>query len=186
MNKQLTAIVGCAAVLIQLAGCSKTTVNVDRENSQPTQSESSPNFVQPPVHQTTAERIATIDRFLAAPLTGTPEDSDQRAVLRAERDALTGFGSRAVTKNQSAEAFQKARIDAQAARDHQRVIDQMKVDAERSKFAEQRQLQAQRDQWDKEDRLMLRRQDGDFHPEGPSQNVYDIQVQRERERRHNP
>jgi hypothetical protein len=188
MNKQLTASIGFAALLIQMAGCSKTVVNVDPQNPQQTQSASSPNFVQPAlVNPSRTERVAEIDRLLAAPLTGTAEDSDRRVALRAERDALTGgFGNHSVTTNQSADMLQKARVDAQAERDHQRMIREMKADAERSKISEQRQLQAQRDQWDKEDRMRLRYQNGNFHPEAPPANVYDIQVQRQRNNNPNP
>jgi len=41
----------------------------------------------------TLERIAEIDKQLAAPLTGAPDDADRRAQLRAERDALAGHSS---------------------------------------------------------------------------------------------
>jgi hypothetical protein len=39
-----------------------------------------------------AARVVEIDRLLAVPLTGTPEESDRRAALRAERDALVASG----------------------------------------------------------------------------------------------
>ena len=48
-------------------------------------------------------------------------------------------------------------MEAQASRDWQHTIDQMKSDAERSKIAEQKRLQAQRDQWAKESREQQRR-----------------------------
>jgi hypothetical protein len=41
---------------------------------------------------TAAERIVTIDRLLARPLTGTPESADERTLLRAERAALISSG----------------------------------------------------------------------------------------------
>lgn len=40
--------------------------------------------------QSSTDRIVEIDRLLSAPLTGTQQDADMRATLRAERDALTG------------------------------------------------------------------------------------------------
>src|SRR5205814_9592195 len=129
-----------------------------------------PQIAQPS-RQDIAERIAEIDRQLAAPLTGTPTDSDRRVALRAERNALTGRPG-----NQSYEVAQRTWAEAQATRDHQQMVDRMKADAERAKFVEQRQLQAQRDQWDKEGRLSLRRMNGDFRAEAPPQNTYDIQV----------
>jgi hypothetical protein len=42
--------------------------------------------------QTAAERLVEIDRLLAAPVTGRADDSDQRALLRAERAALVASG----------------------------------------------------------------------------------------------
>jgi hypothetical protein len=41
---------------------------------------------------TQADRLVEIDRLLAAPLTGRPEESDQRFLLRAEREALIASG----------------------------------------------------------------------------------------------
>ena len=41
---------------------------------------------------TAAQRIVTIDRLLARPLTGTPESADERTLLRAERAALISSG----------------------------------------------------------------------------------------------
>ena len=40
--------------------------------------------------KSSTDRIVEIDRLLSAPLTGTQQDADMRATLRAERDALTG------------------------------------------------------------------------------------------------
>jgi len=50
-----------------------------------------------PVKSST-DRIVEIDRLLSAPLTGTQQDADMRATLRAERDALTGH-SRVARQN---------------------------------------------------------------------------------------
>ena len=171
---------GLVLMLIALSGCSKATVDLAAPNPQQTE------MMQPQVaqatRQTITERIAEIDRLLAAPLKGTPEDSDRRVALRAERNALSGGSG----NNQSYEVAQKTWADTQAERDHQQLVARMKADAERAKFAEQRQLQAQRDQWDKEDRLLLRRQNGDFRPEAPPQNTYDIQVRNQRSRLNQP
>jgi hypothetical protein len=137
------------------------------------------------IPKTGAERIAEIDSFLAVPPSGTPDDADRRAALRAERDALSGDGSRSI-QSQQARAEQQVKQQAyaaeQARRDHQRMVDQLKADAERSKVVEQQRLQAQRDQWEKDDRLSLRRQNGNFRPEAPSYNTYDVQIDRTRDR----
>src|SRR5438270_9414237 len=108
MNHQKpSAAVAFVAMLIALTGCSKSTVNVGREN--PEQSRVSPGqFVQPSqAHQIITERIAEIDRILAAPLTGTPEDSDRRVALRAERNALAG--NHTLISNQSSNPSQNVR-----------------------------------------------------------------------------
>jgi hypothetical protein len=141
---------------------------------------------KPPVTpKTGAERVAEIDALLARPPSGSPDDADQRAALRAERDALSGDGARTI-QSQQARAEQQVRqqiyATEQAKRDHQRMVDQLKADADRSRLSEQRQLQAQRDQWEREDRLSLRKQNGNFRPEAPAQNVYDVQIDRTRDR----
>ena len=76
------------SALVLLAGCSKSDVNVMAQPSpEPivvaTTSES---------RKTAADRVVEIDRLLAVPLTGTPEESDRRAALRAERTALVASG----------------------------------------------------------------------------------------------
>jgi hypothetical protein len=45
-----------------------------------------------PKPPTAAERIVTIDRLLARPLTGTPASAEERTLLRAERAALISSG----------------------------------------------------------------------------------------------
>ena len=45
-----------------------------------------------PNRQTASERMVEIDRLLARPLTGSPEQSDERTLLRAERAALISSG----------------------------------------------------------------------------------------------
>ena len=177
---KLARSISFLAALTALMSCSKATVDLDRASSHP-DNRSELQLVQYSAsQQSTIERIAEIDRLLAAPLTGTPEDSDRRAALRAERNAL--LGNHPVATNPTWDQLQKSRTDAQAAREHQMMVDRLKADAERSKMSEQRQLQAQREQWEKEDRLSLRRQNGDFRPEAPPQNVYDIQLRNERTR----
>src|SRR2546430_17081061 len=86
------------AMTIALTSCSKSSVNVDRESPQ--------QITLSTTHQSTTERIAEIDRLLAAPLTGTPEDSDRRVALRAERNALAGI--RMPVTNQLSDPSQKA------------------------------------------------------------------------------
>src|SRR5262245_20764504 len=48
--------------------------------------------VATPNRQTAAERLVEIDRLLARPLTGSPEQADERTLLRAERAALISSG----------------------------------------------------------------------------------------------
>src|SRR5215813_207977 len=45
-----------------------------------------------PNRPTAAERLVEIDRLLARPLTGSPEQADERTLLRAERAALISSG----------------------------------------------------------------------------------------------
>jgi hypothetical protein len=74
--------------LLALQGCSKTDVNLTAQPSPP------PTVVvdnQPP-QKTAADRLVEIDRLLALPPTGRPEDSDRRTALRAEREALITSG----------------------------------------------------------------------------------------------
>lgn len=99
-------------MLGQLPGCSRVNINLDKPKPADTISASSPaeaaSTSQPvptiplaPIHQSPAERIAEIDRLLSAPLSGTPEDSDRRAGLRAERAVLTGSYPSAGVRSQS-------------------------------------------------------------------------------------
>lgn len=101
MNTRITAI-GFAAVLSQLAGCSKVDVTVDR----PRQTETAPVLLAQntsvPAPKSAAQRIVEIDRLLSKPLTGQPGDSDRRAILRAERAALANPYSQTVATTQSA------------------------------------------------------------------------------------
>jgi hypothetical protein len=72
---------------LAICGCSK----VDIQN---------PPLVADAVQpvKSATDRIVEIDRLLSAPLTGTQQDADMRATLRAERDALTGH-SRVARQN---------------------------------------------------------------------------------------
>jgi hypothetical protein len=74
--------------VILLAACSKSDVNVMAQPS-PEPVVIATNADQ---RKTAADRIVEIDRLLAVPLTGTPEESDRRAALRAERSALVSSG----------------------------------------------------------------------------------------------
>src|SRR5438105_4075330 len=86
-----------AAILIVVAGlvicgCS------DKQMGQ-----SQMDTVQPPPTapiQTSAQRIAEIDRLLSKPLTGRSDDADQRTALKNERAALTGVSNYGVVRNQ--------------------------------------------------------------------------------------
>jgi hypothetical protein len=112
MTTQQIAAIAFAAALAQITGCSKVRIELDKPRQTETGSAPSPTEVAPaalpsspitsaPVRQGPAERIVEIDRLLSAPLTGTPEESDQRAVLRAERAALADSYPEAVVRNQS-------------------------------------------------------------------------------------
>jgi hypothetical protein len=167
--KNLILFINLGVALVGTTGCIKQ----EQTTAAPPQS--------PPTARqlTTTERIAEIDRELAAPLTGTPEDASRRTALRAERSALAGEPRLAQhqvyarQQQQLAQQQQQATAEAQA---HQRTVDQLKFEAEQSKLAERQRLQAQRDQWEKEDRLLSRRLNGNYHPEAPPQNTYDVQI----------
>jgi hypothetical protein len=100
VNKQRLLAIAFAAALAQLTGCSKVNVNLDKPRQAESQSAQAPVAINPAVPPTVlapasvrhmpAERIVEIDRLLSEPLTGTAEDSDRRASLRAERAALVG------------------------------------------------------------------------------------------------
>lgn len=70
-------------------GCSKSEVQLAAQPSQPL-----PVMLTQPTSaaKTAVDRLVEIDRLLAVPLTGTPEESDRRAALRAERAALIASG----------------------------------------------------------------------------------------------
>ena len=74
--KAIATILSIVA-LSHTVGCSKAVIENNAE-------------AHPQMSRAAAERVVEIDRQLSAPLTGTPEDSDRRATLRAERVALTG------------------------------------------------------------------------------------------------
>jgi hypothetical protein len=106
MNMKISALV-FAAVLTQIAGCSKVDVTLDR----PRQTETAPVVLAQntsmPAPQSTAQRIVEIDRLLSTPLTGQPGDSDRRAIWRAERAALANPYGQTVATTQSAPIYQQ-------------------------------------------------------------------------------
>ena len=59
-----------------------------------------------------ADRLVEIDRLLAAPLTGRPEESDQRVLLRAEREALVTSGQVAVPRASRSSAISLPNLHA--------------------------------------------------------------------------
>src|ERR1043166_1744408 len=74
-----------ACGLLALESCSKSNVEVASQPSpQPIVVDANRNKA--------ADRVVEIDRLLALPLTGTPEESDRRTALRAERAALVASG----------------------------------------------------------------------------------------------
>jgi hypothetical protein len=79
--------------VLMLVGCSRVNVYTTADKPSLPVATPSPIVVQvpAPVRQPSRiERIAEIDKQLAAPLSGAPDDADRRAQLRAERDSLTG------------------------------------------------------------------------------------------------
>lgn len=87
-RSKLSQIGLIAALFAGLTSCSKTDVNLASQPSpQPMVVESNPA-----PQKTAAERLVEIDRLLAAPPTGRPEESDRRTALRAEREALIASG----------------------------------------------------------------------------------------------
>ena len=74
-----------ASALFGIASCSKTDVHVADE-ARPE------SIVVAQNTKTAADRLVEIDRLLAAPPTGRPEESDRRTALRAEREALIASG----------------------------------------------------------------------------------------------
>lgn len=87
MRRRFVQIALFVTGLLLMGACSKTDVNMAAQPSpQPlviAQSDRRPSA---------ADRVVEIDRLLAVPLTGRPEESDRRAALRAEREALVASG----------------------------------------------------------------------------------------------
>ena len=84
---KLSQIGFIAGVLGGLTSCSKTDVNLaSQPNPQPMVVASTA------AQKTAADRLVEIDRILALPPTGRPEESDRRTALRAEREALIASG----------------------------------------------------------------------------------------------
>lgn len=84
------AVVSLAALFA--VGCSRTDVQVMAAPPAPPPASLRTALPNAPGRQTAAERLVEIDRLLAAPVTGRSDDSDQRALLRAERAALVASG----------------------------------------------------------------------------------------------
>ena len=77
VTQKLLVFLLSLAALTQTGGCSKAVIEANGQ--APTETS-----------RIARDRVVEIDRLLSAPLTGTPEDSDRRASLRAERVGLTG------------------------------------------------------------------------------------------------
>jgi hypothetical protein len=78
-----------ALMALLAGGCSRSEVHLTAAPAQPL---TTGIQAAGPTQQTAAQRLVEIDRLLAAPVTGRSEDSDRRAVLRAERAALADSG----------------------------------------------------------------------------------------------
>lgn len=87
-GSQLIRIGLMAVGLAAVSGCSKTDVNLAGQSSPQPIVVAANTAAQ----KTAADRLVEIDRLLAAPPTGRPEESDRRTALRAEREALIVSG----------------------------------------------------------------------------------------------
>ena len=79
-----TKVIAFFAMAVSLAGCSKAVVTMPAKDDRSTNAAAPVPTIQAPA-QSQSDRIAEIDRTLSAPLTGSPEDTDRRSALRAER-----------------------------------------------------------------------------------------------------
>ena len=85
---QLIKLSSIAVAVLLVGGCSRAEVQVNNPPfSDPFETAASSSR-----QVAAAKRIVEIDRLLAAPVTGRADDSDQRALLRAERAALVSSG----------------------------------------------------------------------------------------------
>src|SRR4051812_1378688 len=85
---QVSRIVFVSVVLAGMSSCSKTDINLaDQPNPGP-----KVLAANTAAQKTAADRLVEIDRLLAAPPTGRPEESDRRTALRSEREALIVSG----------------------------------------------------------------------------------------------
>ena len=98
MNTKLIALI---AMAVSLAGCSKALVTMPERTIVHQPMPAAPvAAIQAPA-QSQSDRIVEIDRMLNAPLTGSPDDTDRRSALRAERDALMASGNYSMQADQS-------------------------------------------------------------------------------------
>ena len=106
-----TKVIAFFAMAVCLASCSKAVVTMPERTILHRQIPAAPAAtVQAPV-QSQSERVAEIDRMLSAPLTGSPDDTDRRSALRAERCALMASGNYSMQLDQSG----RQAIDSQSA-----------------------------------------------------------------------
>ena len=83
------SLIAVAGLLV--GGCSRAEVQVNNPPfSDPFETAASSQVISR--QAAAAKRIVEIDRLLATPVTGRADDSDQRALLRAERAALVSSG----------------------------------------------------------------------------------------------
>jgi hypothetical protein len=85
MNTRLIVLFASA---LSLAGCSKAVVTMPERTTVEQPMPAAPIAIIQARAQSQPDRILEIDRMLSAPLTGSPEDTDRRSALRAERAAL--------------------------------------------------------------------------------------------------
>jgi hypothetical protein len=91
LQSQVIKLSLIAVAVFLVGGCSRAEVQVNNPPfSDPFETAASSQGMSR--QAAAAKRIVEIDRLLAAPVTGRVEDSDQRALLRAERAALVDSG----------------------------------------------------------------------------------------------
>lgn len=96
-----TKVVALFAVAVSLAGCSKAVVTVPERTIAHQPMPAAPAATIQAPAQSQSDRIVEIDRTLSAPLTGSPDDTDRRSALRAERCALMASGNYSMQADQS-------------------------------------------------------------------------------------
>ena len=89
----------------------------------------------PPSQQYAAERLVEIDRLLARPLTGRPDEANQRSMLRAERESLIASGQVPYSARNSQAAQSMVNHHAQTAQSTQSTLTRRSANGEVVNYA---------------------------------------------------